>query len=357
MPSQLLNLLADAPGVKYSWYRFEFGQGLNAWVTSITNRTLGTLWFPLKGLEYVNVQDPSTVVQLDSSYSGAPPLSPEQLQAVYGSPIPQCPVNIAVIAAVPDAGVSAPDPEGFPDPLPVPSKDEADAPAPTGMFDDPIEQAGGDVSDPLSGPALPYMQVEVEYILATAVDFVPAIRTTQRPPVQDDGCGRHFYLTGGNITLAAMVDALVTANPVIATTYTWHVTGAQVVAGMVEKSTTMPIISLQLATPGAVLIAVDVTVQTTVGSGIQTLQQSTSRSTQISLLVLSETEAEMARVLCKLWLDTLPIRRLVFPGDPAEHLSRTAAEKLRAGGIRVQKDAETLARLLDAVLRSRLLAV
>jgi hypothetical protein len=174
--------------------------------------------------------------------------------------------------------------------------------------------------------------------------------------VQDDGCGRHFYLTGGNITLAAMVDTLVTVNPVVGTTYTWHVTGAQVVAGMVDQPTTTPIITLQLATPGTVLIVVDVTVQTTVGSGIQTLQQSTNRTAQMSLLVLSATEAEMARVLCRMWQETLPIRRLVFPGDPAERLSPAEAEKLKAGAVRVQEDAATLARLLSPFLRRRLLA-
>jgi len=244
-----------------------------------------------------------------------------------------------VIAAVPDAGVPQPDPEEFPDPIPVPSDDES--------------QAGNDVSDPLSGPALPYLQVEVEYLLATLVDFVPAIWPARTTPVQDDGCGGRFYLTGASITLAATVNALVTSNPVGGTLYTWHVTGAQVAAGTVDMPSTNPAITLQLATPGTVRITVDVDVRTTVGSGIQTVQQSTVRTAKLSLLVLTESQAELAQVLCRLFQETLPIRRLVFPGDPAKRLSPADTGQLHALAVQVQEHAATLARLLDVVLRER----
>lgn len=333
MPSQLINLLADTPGAKYGWYRFRFGKGLDAWLTSVSNRTLGTLWFPRFGEQYVSVMNPSTVVQLDSYYSGSPPMSPDQMLAVFGSAIPRCPVDINALAAVPDAGVPQPNPEGFPDPIAVPSSEP------------------DDVSDLTSGPALPYMQVEVEYLLASAVDFVPAIRTAQAPPIQGDGCGNYFYLVGGSITLRASVDALIASSLATGTTYVWHVTGAPVSAGTVDQPSVDPSITLLLSSPGTILVSVEVTVQTEVGSGIQVVQQSTTRTAKITLHVLTESQAELTREMCRLLQETLPIRSFVFPGSPAQRPSAEQLTRLYSVGQRVQAHATRMAGLLTKVLR------
>jgi hypothetical protein len=301
MPTLIVNLLADSPGTKYGWYRFQFSVGADAYITKITNQSIGTLWFPRQGATQIDFYDPSTFVKLDPLNIPSNWMSPDDLQGVYGFSAPHCPVEIVAIAAVPDSKPSDPDPEGFPDPIGVPD----------------TNTEHDDVGDPSPGPALPYIQIEVEYVLALPVMFNPVIHVISASDRRQDGCGKTFYGVGSSLTLGVLIGSF-SGGPISSTNYDWHLSGAQITAGAVDEVTAVPTITIELDQPGTVHVSVDVVIDTSITGGSQPVPQSTSRTATFGCSVLTDEQAALAQRICRLLSSVLPIRQFVFPGDPAK---------------------------------------
>ena len=138
------------------------------------------------------------------------------------------------------------------------------------------------------------------------------------------------------------------------TTFTWHVSGAQVVNGVTEAATTDPTITLLLDTSGAVAVDVDVVVTTEIGSGIQVETESGQQTGTVRFNVLTEQEAIMARLVCRIWQHTLPIRKFIFPGDPARRrYTPDELQQIRSTTEGIVADATEITRHLNGVITSK----
>jgi hypothetical protein len=96
---------------------------------------------------------------------------------------------------------------------------------------------------------LPYIQIEVEYILALPVVFNPVIHGISASDRRQDGCGNTFYGVGSSLTLGILIGSF-SGGPIGSTSYDWHVSGAQITAGTVDEVTAVPTITIELDQPG-----------------------------------------------------------------------------------------------------------
>lgn len=230
-----------------------FGEGLNGWLTGPVNKTLGPIYFPKFGRSFVDIHNPDTVLQVSSTQ----PLAPDDLLTVFGSPAPALPVKITLLISALDV-VSDDNEEDFPDPLKA-----GQGLLPTG--DEPPQDADGYGN----GPTLPLLELQVAYVIASAVTFNLSVRRTGADKVVADGCGHRFRLVGSTLTLTASIDQLRADGIVQSTMFTWQVSGAAVVAGVMNAPTSDATITLSLDTDGFVTVSLSAVVTTQIGSGIQ----------------------------------------------------------------------------------------
>lgn len=300
MPSANVYLVADynLQEKTTTTYRLLVGDGVQGWLTDIKNMTIGPLWFPKYGIRSHDVNDPAATLKVASFAS----LGQTGLTAVYGSATPVFPIEVVAII----------DYRGSPW-------------SPSGT------DSSMDVSTRKPGLPPPYMEVELDYRFPAPVEFNATIHVDQHAPWNDDGCGHLFQLVGAVMVLSPRVDSIVADGVVTGITYQWHVTGAQVIGGKVDVSTDNQPLTLSLDTPGTVVVTLQVVVTSNVGAGgVNSVTETGTQTKDYRVEVLTGAEAAMAAALCKLRQETLPIPRMVFPGDPAKVRSLPeVAQRLR----------------------------
>jgi hypothetical protein len=274
---------AGVSPAQYTAYRLKVGEGISGWLTGLQNKTLGPLWFPLFGHASYDLQDPGTVRKVDSFKS----MTPEDIQAVYGSPNPPFPVEVVALSNYvnPHSGDDGTDSDD----------------------DEPDDVSAGAVP-----PDLPYMEVELDYLLAWEVVFTLAVQPGDSTKWHWGECTEKRYLSvGDRITLTALVDNLQADGAAVSdTTYRWHVTGAQVVIGTPDVVGHDEFIALSAATPRTVSVSVEATVTTEVDQGTQIMKVSGTRTATFQFEVLTPDEAAIIEKYCRLLEATLPIPRL-----------------------------------------------
>src|SRR5579864_541737 len=268
MPNVTLDLVESETGPDYTAYRYHLDNPKGGWLTGIRNMALGPLWFPRFGHASYDLHDSSTVLKLDSFKS----MSPEDIMAVFGSPIPAFPTEVVALIDyinphLKDDGTDSATDSGNPD-------------------------WGDDVSEVSPGPTLPYMQVSVDYLLRSSVDFSTAIYAGSSTKWHRDDCGHLFMLDGDTITLAAITSGIQTDGTIISTTYKRHVAGAQVIKGTPDVIGSDQSITLFLGSSGSVSVGVEVVVTAEVGpGGTQVATESGSRTSTYLFEVVTAVEA------------------------------------------------------------------
>jgi hypothetical protein len=312
--TKLVELYAGDPKGHTLRYEGIFGPGLKGWLVGLTNKTLGPIYFQLLGAAPIDITNPSTFLEVDSMRS----LTVDNLKAVFGSPAPQLPVDIAFTIFYP------------------------------GFKGDSGTDSSMDVHF-ASGPTLPLLELEVQYLLASPVSFFVDVQTKDvgGPGLQFDSCGNVFRITGSTVTLTASVEDLQAQGMLASTKFTWKVSGATVTGGSLDSST----ITLLLDQSRSVQIEVVVDVVTQQGSGAQIETETTTQSSSFSMMVLSPADAALSNAVCKILQATLPIRRFVFPGDPAAE--RAIPGNIAAVGDRLAAATHGLTQALHSVVAER----
>jgi hypothetical protein len=340
MPSINAYLVADWPKGGTTVFRLRIGDGQKGWITKITNKTLGPLWFPRLGDNSYNIHNPAATLRVDSVIDQGAPMGPSELTTVYGSPTPVFPVEI--VAIIDYGGTDEGD-------------DNTDQEPPQAQPDGSIPITGGDdmgnaddTPDNKYVPTLAYMEVGVDYKLAAPVQFNAAIRVDKHDPFQNDGCGHLYQLVGSTIVFSPMIDSIIADGVITSTSYRWHVTGAEVTGGVVDADTDGQPLTLALTTPGTTSVTLDVTITSTIGTGIDVLTETGTRTSTYQLYVITQLEAGVARAVCRLLQETLPIHHLIFPGDPARSRGSPAQQRALARlSARVSANAAALVQRLD----------
>lgn len=320
MPSVLkeVYLVQEAVTGTSARYGGTFGGGIDGWLTGLMNRTLGPVYFPRFGRTDADINNPTTVVQIDSMRA----LTPSDLLAVFGSPAPSLPVDLSLLVFYP----------GFT------GDDNTDTDLP------PSANAGDDADGFINGPTLPYLQLEVQYLTATPVDFSIDVEVEDLlGKVQYDSCGHAFRLVGSSVQLTAAVTNVRAAGTVTSTKFEWTIAGASLTNG----SLTDPTITLVCDQPRIVNVDLRAVITTQQGSGIQVETQTTARTVSFGFVVLTPAEAAASEILCRILQETLPIRRFVFPGDPIE--SRVSPASLTARIERIGVQVSRLASRLNTI--------
>ena len=319
MPKINAYLLADYnPQEIGTVYRLRVGDGVSGWITDITNKAIGPLWFPKYGNTSYDFNNPAATLKVSSFAS----MGQAGLATVYGSPTPVFPVEIVAII----------DYMGSP-------------------WDDTGHDGSMDVGTRKPGLPPPYMEVEMDYQFPATVGFNASIHVNQHDPWYNDGCNHVFQLVGATMVLSPVVGGIVADGVISGTTYQWHVSGAQVIGGRVDVPTDGQPLTLSLTEPGTVAVTLQVVVTSQIGTGGNVVTETGTRMEQYHVEVLTEQEAAMATALCRLWQQTLPIPQMVFPGDPARVRSMPAvAERLKDLRGRFEASAAGFVKQLNEVI-------
>jgi len=341
-------LLADDPKQGMIRYHGLLGDGIAGWLIGLVNQASGPIWFPKYGFSNPDINNQDTVKQLPFMQS----MTPEDIVAVFGSPSPTLPVEITAI--LPYIGFDGDDNTGQGPVDPTPKNNEEQKKDPFSQYGPDADGWGEDADGYIEGVTQPYLEVEAVYLTAAPVCFNLALSTMAQSPSQYDGCGHSFQIAGSTMVVTANVYGIHADGTVKSTTFTWHVSGAQVVNGVTEAATTDPTITLLLDTSGAVAVDVDVVVTTEIGSGIQVETESGQQTGTVRFNVLTEQEAIMARLVCRIWQHTLPIRKFIFPGDPARRrYTPDELQQIRSTTEGIVADATEITRHLNGVITSK----
>lgn len=319
MPSVTKYLVADynLQEKTTTTYRLTIDPALG-WITDITNETIGTLWFPKYGVPNPDPTNSATTLKVGSLAA----MGQAGVAAVYGSPTPVFPVEIVALI------------------------DYAGSP-----WHDSGTDSSMDVSTRKPGLPPPLMEVKVDYRLPAPVEFSARIQLVQHDPWYNDGCNHRFQLVGSTLVLAPAVSGVTADGVITSTTYRWHVVGAQALAGTVDQSTDNQPLKLSLNLPGTVVVTLQATVTSQVGTGPSAIVETGTRVATYAVEVLTPQEAELAVALCKLLQETLPIPRMVFPGDPAvERVLPAVAQRLAELQGRFEQRAATFVQRLNQVI-------